>query len=128
MERCRSTYAFRTLLDSGAVVAFGSDWYVAPASPLWGIYAATTRRTLDERNPEGWIPEQKITVAEAIRCYTINGAYAEFAEQEKGSLETGKLADFVVLSDDLTQIEEVKIKDVQVLMTVVGGEVVFQKK
>jgi predicted amidohydrolase YtcJ/lysophospholipase L1-like esterase len=126
--RCRSAYAFRTLLDSGAVLAFGSDWYVAPASPLWGIYAAVTRRTLDDKNPDGWIPEQKIGVEEAIRCYTINGAFADFSEREKGSLEKGKLADFVVLSEDLTKINPVDIKGVQVLRTVVGGETVFENK
>jgi predicted amidohydrolase YtcJ len=127
LRRCRTTYAFRSLLDTRAVVAFGSDWYVAPASPLWGIYAAVTRRTLDDQNPTGWIPEQKITVEEAIRCYTINGAYADFSEQEKGSLEVGKLADFVVLSEDIMKIEAVNIKDVQVLKTVLGGEIVFER-
>jgi predicted amidohydrolase YtcJ len=125
IERCRTTYAFRSLLDNQAKLAFGSDWYVAPASPLWGIYAAVTRRTLDDKNPDGWIPEQKITVEEAIRCYTINGAYAEFSEKYKGSLETGKLADFVVLSDDLLRIDPVKIKDVRVVKTVAGGKTVY---
>jgi predicted amidohydrolase YtcJ len=86
-----------------------------------------TRRTLDDQNPAGWIPEQKITVEEAIRCYTINGAYADFSEQEKGSLEVGKLADFVVLSEDIMKIEAVNIKDVQVLKTVLGGEIVFER-
>jgi len=127
-ERCRTTYAFRSLLDSKAVLAFGSDWYVAPVSPMWGIYAAVTRRTLDDQYPNGWIPEQKISVEEAIRCYTINGAYADFSENEKGSLEINKLADFVVLSEDITKIDPVKIKDVQVLKTVVGGDVVYEKK
>jgi len=127
VERCRTSYAFRSLLDNQVVVAFGSDWYVAPASPLWGIYAAVTRRTLDEKNPGGWIPEQKISVQEAIRCYTINGAYAEFSEKDKGSLEINKLADFVVLSTDITKIDPVEIPRVQVLKTVVGGIVVYEQ-
>jgi predicted amidohydrolase YtcJ len=127
VERCRTSYAFRSLLDNQVVLAFGSDWYVAPASPLWGIYAAVTRRTLDDKNPGGWIPEQKISVEEAIRCYTINGAYAEFSEKDKGSLEINKLADFVVLSTDITKIDPVEIPRVQVLKTVVGGIVVYEQ-
>jgi predicted amidohydrolase YtcJ len=92
-----------------------------------GIYAAVTRRTLDGRNDDGWIPEQKITVEEALRAYTINAAYASFEEGIKGSLEPGKLADFVVLEKDITIIPAPEIKDVSVLMTVVGGNVVFSK-
>ena len=78
-------------------LAFGSDWPVAPMDPILGIYAAVTRRTLDEKNPDGWVPEQKIPLEEAIKGFTINGAFAEFAETSKGSIEPGKLADFVVL-------------------------------
>ena len=89
-ERVKTTYAFRSLLDSGATLAFGSDWFVAPATPLEGIYAAVTRRTLDGKNPEGWVPEQKITVEEALKAYTINAAYASFEEDLKGTLEPGK--------------------------------------
>ncbi|MBM3285135.1 MAG: amidohydrolase, partial [Candidatus Aminicenantes bacterium] len=96
-ERCRTTYAFRSLLDAGVRLACGSDWSVAPLNPLAGIYAAVTRRTLDGRNPEGWYPEQKISLEEALRGYTVNGAYAELAEHRKGSVEAGKLADLVVL-------------------------------
>ena len=92
-ERAKSSYAFRSLLDSGAVLAFGSDWDVAPMEPLMGIYAAATRRTLDGRHPGGWVPEQKISVAEAIRAYTMGSAYASFTEKIKGSIEPGKLAD-----------------------------------
>ena len=96
-ERAKTTYAFRSLLDLHARLAFGSDWPVAPPTPLEGIYAAVTRRTLDGKHPGGWVPQQKITVEEALRAYTADAAYAEFAEKRKGTLETGKLADFVLL-------------------------------
>lgn len=125
-ERCKTTYAFRSLIDAGAKPALGSDWFVAPPTPLEGIYAAVTRRTLDAKNPNGWVPEQKISVEEALMGYTIDAAYAEFAEKEKGSLEVGKLADFVLLGADLTKIAPEKIRDVKVVMTVVGGKVVYQ--
>ena len=124
-ERIKTTYAFRSLLDSGAMVAFGSDWPVAPATPLEGIYAAVTRRTLDDLNPDGWVPEQKISVEQALKAYTVNGAYASFDETIKGSLEPGKLADFVVLSDDITAIDPVMIRDTRVLQTYVGGKKVY---
>ena len=127
-ERSRTTYAFRSLLDARATLAFGSDWYVAPPTPLEGIYAAVTRRTIDEKQPGGWVPEQKITVEEALRAYTIGSAYAEFAEAEKGSLERGKLADFVLLDRDLTRIPVETIRDTRVMMTVVGGQVVFDRQ
>jgi len=107
------------------LLAFGSDWPVAPATPLEGIYAAVTRRTLDDKNPDGWIPEQKITVEEALRAYTKDAAYASFEEGIKGTLEPGKLADFVVLDNDITTIDPVKIRDVKVLQTFVGGKKVF---
>ncbi len=126
-ERSRTTYAFRSLLDARARLAFGSDWYVAPPTPLEGIYAAVTRRTIDEKQPGGWVPEQKITVDEALRAYTLGAAYAEFAEAEKGSLERGKLADFVVIDRDLTRIPPETIRDARVMMTLVGGQVVFNR-
>src|SRR6185436_4230178 len=99
--RIKTTYAFRSLLDSGATLVFGSDWFVAPLSPLLGIHAAVTRQTIDGRNPQGWVPEQKVSVEEAVRAYTSSCAYAEFAERSKGSLEVDKLADVVVLSQDI---------------------------
>ena len=125
-ERAKTTYAFRSLRDAGARLAFGSDWFVAPPTPLEGIYAAVTRRTLDERNPGGWIPEQKITVEEALRAYTIDGAYASFEEGIKGSLERGKLADIVVIDRDLTNIPPETIRDAKIVMTIVGGKVVSE--
>lgn len=126
-KRLKGTYAFRALLDSGAVLAFGSDSPVAPLNPLFGVYAAVTRRTLDDKNPNGWIPEQKISVEETVRAFTWGSAYAEFQENVKGTLEPGKLADFVILSDDIFTIDPVKIRDAKVLVTVVDGKVVFQK-
>jgi len=124
-ERIKTTYAFRSLRDAGARLAFGSDWSVAPPSPLYGIYAAVTRRTLDDKHPDGWVPEQKITVEDALRAYTTGSAYAEFAEKRKGTLERGKLADFVILDRDLTQVPPETIRDVKVVKTVVGGKVVY---
>ncbi len=125
-ERIGEAYVFRSLLDGGARLAFGSDWDVEPATPLGGIYAAVTRRTLDDLNPGGWVPEQMITVEEALRAYTIDAAYAEFTEREKGSLEVGKLADLVLLDRDLTRVPLETIRDTRVLLTVVGGRVVYE--
>ena len=127
-ERSKTTYAFRSLLDTKANLAFGSDWFVAPPTPLEGIYAAVTRRTLDEKNPEGWVPEQKITVEEALQAYTINAAYASFEEKIKGSIEPGKLADVVVLDQDITSIASEKIREVKVIKTYVGGNPVYERK
>jgi hypothetical protein len=124
-ERAKTTYAFRSLLDSGATLAFGSDWDVAPMVPLMGIYTAVTRRTLDGKHPGGWVPEQKITVAEAVRAYTMRSAYASFEENIKGSIEPGKLADLAVLSDDIFSIDPVKIAETKVFMTVFDGRVLF---
>jgi predicted amidohydrolase YtcJ len=127
-ERAQGTYAFRALLDAKARVAFGSDWFVAPPTPLEGIYAAVTRRTLDDRHPDGWVPSQKITVEEALRAYTTTAAYASFEESEKGMLRMGMLADFVLLDRDLTRVPPATIREAKVLMTVVGGKVVHETK
>jgi predicted amidohydrolase YtcJ len=128
-KRCASSYALRSLLDAGAKVAFGSDWSVAPLNPLLGIDAAVHRRTLDGKHPKGWFPEQKITVAEAIECYTLSSAYAAFQEKELGALEAGKLADLVVLSRDiLAESERDRIAQTEVLLTMVGGRIVFEKQ
>lgn len=126
-ERIKYTYPFKSFLDAGVKMCFGTDWYVAPLNPLLGLYAAVTRRTLDEKNPNGWVPEQKISIEDAIKCYTINSAYASFEENIKGSIEVGKLADLIVLSDDILTIDPVKIKDAQVEMTVFNGKIIYQK-
>lgn len=126
-ERAKTTYAFRSLLDSGAVLAFGSDWHVAPMEPIMGIYAASTRRTLDGKHPDGWIPEQKITVANAIRAYTWGSAYASFDDNIKGTIAPGKLADMAVLSSDLLTIDPVQIQKAKVVMTVFDGRVIFRR-
>lgn len=123
-KRAETTYAFRSLLDSGATLAFGSDWFVAPINPLAGIYAATTRRTLDGKNPNGWFPEQKISVQQAVHAYTVGSAYAESQDEIKGSIAPGKLADFSVLSEDIFHIDPVEIEKVKVLVTAVGGKIV----
>ena len=127
-ERARRTYAFRSLLDAGAILAFGSDWDVAPMIPLSGIYGAVTRRTLDGKHPGGWVPEQKITVSEALRAYTWGSAYASFEEKIKGAIEPGKLADMVVLSRDILTIDPAEIADVKVLMTVFDGKVIYRMR
>lgn len=124
-DRLKGTYAFKSLLASGAHVAFGTDWSVAPLNPLFGIYAAVTRRTTDDKNPNGWLPDEKISVDAAVRCYTLGSAYAEFQENEKGTLEVGKLADMVILSEDIFTIDPTTIANVSVLKTIVGGRVVF---
>ncbi|MEK6374439.1 MAG: amidohydrolase [Acidobacteriota bacterium] len=126
-ERARWTYAFRSLLDAGAALTFGSDWTVAPLNPLLGVYAAVTRRTIDGKNPHGWIPEQKITVAEALRCYTANNAYAMFRENEIGRIAPGMLADIVVLSDDLFTIVPEKIGGVKVDFTIFDGKTIYER-
>jgi predicted amidohydrolase YtcJ len=126
-ERLKTTHAYRSLLDAGAVLAFGSDWPVAPMVPLMGIYGAVTRRTLDGKNPNGWIPEQKITVAEAVHAYTIGSAYAEGEEKIKGSIAPGKLADLVVLTEDIFHIDPVEIENTRVEMTVFDGKIVYHR-
>lgn len=125
--RIKYTYPFKSFLDAGVKMCFGSDWTVAPLDALYGIYAAVTRQTLDGKNPNGWIPEQKISVAEAIKCYTLNSAYAAFEEEVKGSIEVRKLADLVVLSEDILTLDPVKIKDVKVDMTVFDGKVIYER-
>lgn len=127
-ERAKGTYAFRSLLDAGAVLAFGSDWFVAPMEPLMGIYGAVTRRTLDGKRPNGWVPEQKITVAEAVKAFTLGSAYASFDEKNKGSIEAGKLADFVVLSADIFKINPIEIEKAKVMITIFDGKVLYERK
>ena len=127
-QRIKTTYAFRSLIDAGARLAFGSDWYVAPPTPLEGIYAAVTRRTLDEKSPHGWVPEQKISVDEALRAYTGGGAFASFREHDTGTIAPGMLADLTVIDRDLRAVTAVEIKDAKVVRTIVGGKTVFLER
>ena len=127
-ERSKTTYAFRSLRDAGATLAFGSDWFVAPPTPLEGLYAAVTRRTLDDRNPTGWIPEQKISLEDALRAYTRGAAYATFTEKEKGVIAPGTLADFAIIDRDLTKVAPEAIRDAHIALTAVGGRVVYERK
>lgn len=123
-DRCRSAYAFRSLTDRGAILAFGSDWTVAPLDPMTGIAAAVTRRTLDGRHPDGWFPEQRLTVEETVRAYTVGSAFAEFQEHAKGTVTVGKLADLVLLDRDLFTIPAPEIESARVLATLMDGRVV----
>jgi predicted amidohydrolase YtcJ len=125
-ERAKTTYAFRSLLDSGAILAFGTDWTVAPINPLLSVYAAVTRRTLDGKNPKGWVPEQKLSVEEAVHAYTIGSAYAEFQEGVKGTITPGKLADLVILSRDIFKIDPKDIESTKVVLTILDGRVIYE--
>jgi predicted amidohydrolase YtcJ len=123
--RARYSYAWRSFLDHGVTLAFGTDWPVAPLDPMLGVYAAITRATLDGKNPGGWIPEEKITLPEAIEAYTMGAAFAEFQESEKGSISPGKLADMVILNDNIFELKPEAIRTVTVKTTIVGGKVVY---
>lgn len=125
--RAKGAYAIRSLIDAGVVVSFGSDWTVAPLNPMLGLHAAVTRRTIAGGHPGGWIPEEKIGIEQAIRCYTENGAWALFAENELGRIAPGMFADLVVLSDDLFTIPPEAIPEVRADLTMQGGRVVFER-
>ncbi len=124
-DRSSRSYAYRTFLDHGVRLAISTDWPTAPLDPMQTLYAATTRATLDGRHPDGWYPEQKLTIQEAIEAYTLGSAYAEFQEHDKGSIEPGKLADLVLLDADPLTIPASKLKNVHVLNTWVGGTLVY---
>ena len=125
-ERARTSFPFRALLDAGAVVTFGSGW-LDRGSPIDGIYAAVTRRTLDGLHPQGWVPHQRLTVEEALRAYTTAAAYAGFDEARTGALTVGRLADFVIVDRDLLTVPSTDIPNVRVIMTVVGGDIIFDR-
>jgi predicted amidohydrolase YtcJ len=124
-ERARYSYAWRSFLDHGVPLAFGTDWPVAPLNPMLGLYAAVARATLDGKNPDGWIPEEKIKLPEAVEAYTIGSAFTEFQENEKGSITPGKLADMVILSDNVFDLKPEAIRNVKVETTIVGGRVAY---
>jgi predicted amidohydrolase YtcJ len=124
-DRARFAFPLKRFLDEGIPLAFGTDWPVAPLDPLKGIYAAVTRATTDGNNPNGWIPEQKIGVEEALRAYTFGSAYASHEDGDKGTLEQGKLADIVVLSENPFNVPPQELKDLKVVLTIVGGHIVY---
>ncbi len=127
-DRARLSWAFRSLLDAGTVLALGSDWWVAPINPLLTIYAAVTRCTVDGSHREGWVPEEKISVREAVHAYTVGSAYASCEEHIKGSLEPGKLADIAILSEDIFRIDPGEIQHTKVDATILDGNVVYERR
>jgi predicted amidohydrolase YtcJ len=126
-DRIKEAWACRSLLEAGTTLAFGSDWWVAPIDPLKGIYAAVTRRPIDGSCPEGWVPEEKISVKDAVHAYTVGPAYASFQENSRGALAPGRSADLVVLSHDILNIEPEEILESKTDITIVNGEVVYQR-
>lgn len=120
-ERLKTSFAFGSLVRSGAHVCMGSDWPVAPIDPLTGLEAAVDRETIDGKNPNGWFPEQRITLAQAMRCYTREAAYAGFNDRKMGLIAPGFLADFVVWDQDLFAIDSHLLTKAKVLRTIVGG-------
>ena len=126
-DRSRIAYNFKSFVDAGARIAFGTDWFVEPLNPMLGLYAAVTRQFPDGTPPGGWFPAERITMAQAVEYYTLGSAYAEFADTRKGSLTEGKLADLVILSADLFKIPAHQILDTQPVLTMVGGRVVYER-
>jgi predicted amidohydrolase YtcJ len=126
--RLRGTYAFRSLLEARAPLAFGSDWTVAPLSPVLGLYAAVTRRTLDGKNPGGWFPEERVSLDQALRAYTAGVAYAGFMEDRTGVLRPGMRADIVLLDRDVFATPAESLDVVRVQATIAGGRVVYERR
>lgn len=126
--RLKGTYAFKSLLDANAKLSFGSDWSVAPLNPLSGIYAAVTRRTLDGKNPRGWVPQQKISVEQAVIAYTVNNAWVGYQEDDLGTIEAGKMADLVILDENIFDIAPEKIIDTKIALTMIGGNVMYRSR
>lgn len=131
-QRCLGAYAFKSILESGATLCFGTDWPGTsaaeyPINPLLGLYAAVTRKTVTGDPPDGWFPEQRITIEEAIRAYTLGTAYANFEDESKGSIEPGKIANLTVLSKNLLHIPPEEIPSAEVLFTIVSGRIVYEK-
>lgn len=127
-ERIRSLYAFRSILDNGARLTLGSDFPVESLNPLAGFYAAISRLSFagdSPHGPEGWFPEQRLTRQEALKGMTMDPAYASFTEDILGSLEVGKLADFVILSKNIMTVPVSEVISTKVLGTVIEGEVVY---
>ena len=128
VERCRLAYNFKSFLDAGIPVAFGTDWFVEPLDPRLGLYAAVTRELVEGGPKDGFLPEERISLDTAIDLYTRGSAYAEFADERKGTLEPGKLADLAIFAEDLFKVEPRQILTTPVDLTMVGGRVVFERK
>ena len=126
-DRVSRSYAWRTLLDHGTRLAFGSDWFVAPPTPLDGLYAAVTRRTLDGRQPGGWVPAERISLDAALRAYTVDAAYAGFDDRRTGRIAPGFAADLAVIDRDLFSGPPESIADAQVAATIVAGQIVYER-
>jgi predicted amidohydrolase YtcJ len=126
-ERCKGTYAWRSFIDAGSTLAFGTDYQVEPLNPMEGLYAAVSRKDRLGEEGEGWFPEQKLTMEEAIKYYTLGSAYAQFMEDRKGIIKPGYLADIVIVDKDLLTISESEIMKTKVDYTITGGKVVYSK-
>jgi len=126
-ERSKGAYVWRSLLDAGAILAFGTDYQVEPINPMEGLYAAVTRKDRRGEEGEGWFPEQKLTMEEAIKYYTWGSAYAQFMDDRKGIIKRGYLADIVITDKDLLTIPENEIMKTKVDYTIVGGKVVYSR-
>ena len=127
-DRLSRSYSYKKLLQDDALITFGSDWTVAPLDPIQGIYAAVTRRTLDDKNPNGWFPDEKISVETALRLYTFNNAYANFMETKTGMLKAGMYADFAVIDQNLLTMQPDDLRNAKVMMTVLNGKVVYKRQ
>ena len=127
VKRSKNAYAWRSLLDAGAKIAFGTDYSVEPLDPMEGLYAAVTRKDRIGEEGDGWFPEQKLTMEEAIELYTLGAAYAQFMEDRKGMIKKGYLGDVVIVNQDLMTIPEEEIMKTKVDVTIVGGKVVFER-
>jgi hypothetical protein len=125
IERCKGAYAWRSLIDAGSMLAFGTDYQVEPLNPMEGLYASVTRKERRGEEGEGWFPEQKLSMEEAIKYYTLGSAYAQFMDDRKGMIKTGYLADIVIVDKDLLTIPETEIMKTKVDYTIVGGKVVY---
>jgi len=126
-KRSKYAYAWRSLMDAGAKIAFGTDYSVEPLDPMEGLYAAVTRKDRMGEEGQGWFPEQKLTMKEAIELYTLGSAYAQFMENRKGKIQEGYLADVVILNQDLLTLPEDQIMKTKVDFTIVGGKVVYKR-
>jgi predicted amidohydrolase YtcJ len=124
-ERSKGAYVWRSLLNTGAILAFGTDYQVEPLNPMEGLYAAVTRKDRLGEEGNGWFPEQKLSMEEAIRCYTLGSSYAQFMEDRKGIIRVGYLADIVITDKDLLTIPESEIMKTKVDYTIMGGKVVY---